>query len=98
MSASGTSATLKRCSWMFASGLLSDILPEVLNTTEDAHLKTMSTFEAEEHLQASTHRRPTFRSRYSSPNAAAPGTYFQAEQRCGCKRREKLSASAIKIE
>ena len=27
-------------------------LPKVLSTTEDAHLKGMSTFEADEHLQA----------------------------------------------
>jgi hypothetical protein len=37
---------------MSASRLFS--LPKVLNTTEDAHKKTMSTFETDEHLQALT--------------------------------------------
>jgi hypothetical protein len=49
-----TSATLKRSSLMFAFGLLSDILPKVLNSTEDVHTKNMSTFETDEHLRALT--------------------------------------------
>ena len=39
---------------MSASGLLSDVSTNVLNSTEGAHLKNMSTFEADEHLQALT--------------------------------------------
>jgi hypothetical protein len=35
---------------MSACGLLSDVSPKVLNSTEDAHIKNMSTFEADEHL------------------------------------------------
>jgi len=37
---------------MSASRLLSAVSAKVLNSTEDAHLKTMSTFETDEHLQA----------------------------------------------
>jgi len=35
--------------------------PKVLNSPEDAHLKSMSAFEADEHLQGSdaTHRAPS---------------------------------------
>ena len=51
MSAFGTSATLKRRGLMSASGLLSDISAKVLNSTEGAHLKNMSTFETDEHLR-----------------------------------------------
>jgi hypothetical protein len=32
--------------------LLSDISAKVLNSTEDAHMESMSTFQADEHLQA----------------------------------------------
>jgi hypothetical protein len=39
---------------MFAFGLLSDILPKVLNSTEDVHTKNMSTFETDEYLRALT--------------------------------------------
>ena len=35
-------------------GLTSFQLPKVLNSSEDAHTKGMSTFEADEHLQALT--------------------------------------------
>jgi hypothetical protein len=39
---------------MSACGLLSDVSAKVLNSTEDAHTKDMSTFETIEHLQALT--------------------------------------------
>jgi hypothetical protein len=39
---------------MSASGLLSDINAKVLNSTEGAHLKKMSTFETDEHLRELT--------------------------------------------
>ena len=39
---------------MSASGLLSDISAKVLNSTEGAHLKYMSPFEADEHLRELT--------------------------------------------
>jgi len=39
---------------MSASGLLSDVGAKVLNSTEDAHTKSMSTFEADEHLRMLT--------------------------------------------
>jgi hypothetical protein len=39
---------------MSASGLLSDISTKVLNSTEGAHLKYMSPFETDEHLQELT--------------------------------------------
>jgi hypothetical protein len=39
---------------MSASGLLSDASAKVLNSTEDAHTTSMSTFEIDEHLQALT--------------------------------------------
>jgi hypothetical protein len=37
---------------MSASRLFS--LPKVLNSTEDAHMESMGTFQADEHLQAPT--------------------------------------------
>jgi hypothetical protein len=52
MSANGTSATLKRCSWMSASGLLSDVYRRCSTPQEN-----MSTFETDEHLQAPLHSR-----------------------------------------
>jgi hypothetical protein len=36
-----------------ASELSSALYPKMLNSTEDAHLKSGSTFETDEHLQAS---------------------------------------------
>jgi len=36
---------------MSASGLLSDVTAKVLNSSEDAHTKNMSTFEANEHFR-----------------------------------------------
>jgi hypothetical protein len=36
---------------MLASGLLSDVA-KVLNSSEDAHTKSMSTFDADEHPQS----------------------------------------------
>jgi hypothetical protein len=39
---------------MSASGVLSDVSAKVLNSTEGAHIENMSTFEADEHLQALT--------------------------------------------
>ena len=39
---------------MSASDPFSDISANVLNSTEGAHLKNMSTFEADEHLQELT--------------------------------------------
>ena len=50
LSASGTSATLKRRGPMSACGLSSDVSVKVLNSTEGAHIESMSTFEADEHL------------------------------------------------
>jgi hypothetical protein len=57
MSPCGTSATLKWRGLMSASGFLSDLSAKVLNFTEDAHLKSMSSFEGDEHLQAPLHSR-----------------------------------------
>jgi hypothetical protein len=55
------------CFWHFSDievagtdvrfGLLSDISAKVLNSTEDAHLTSMSSFEGDEHLQAPLHSR-----------------------------------------
>ena len=39
---------------MSASGLFSDVSAKVLNSTEGAHIKNMSTFEADEHLRELT--------------------------------------------
>jgi hypothetical protein len=39
---------------MSASGLLSDVSAKVLNSTEGAHIKNMSAFETDGHLQALT--------------------------------------------
>jgi hypothetical protein len=40
-----------------APGFLTDLAAKVLNSTEDAHLKTMNTFETGEHLQELTPRK-----------------------------------------
>jgi hypothetical protein len=40
-----------------ASGYLETFGAKMLKTTEDAHLKTMSTFETDEHLQELTPRK-----------------------------------------
>jgi hypothetical protein len=45
---------LKRRVLMSTSGFLSDLSAKVLNSTEGAHLKTMSNFTSDEHLQALT--------------------------------------------
>ncbi len=37
----------------FSSVFFVLLFPKVLNSTEDAHLKSMSTFETDEHLQGS---------------------------------------------
>jgi hypothetical protein len=42
-----------------ASRLLSDVSAKVLNSTEDAHTKSMSTFETDEHLQGLRHHAPS---------------------------------------
>ncbi len=39
---------------MSASDPFSDVSTNVLNSTEGAHIKNMSTFEADEHLRAPT--------------------------------------------
>ena len=54
MSGYGTSETFTRRELMSASDPFSDIGANVLNSTEGAHIKNMSTFEADEHLQALT--------------------------------------------
>jgi hypothetical protein len=51
MSVGGTSATLKRLGLMSAFGFPSDVSANMLNSSEDAHLKSMSIFATDEHLQ-----------------------------------------------
>ena len=69
---------------MSAYGLLSDISTKVLNPTEGAHLKNMSTFETDEHLRELT----------PLPSAEVESAGGQPEVKCG-RLRYMLRGSVL---
>ena len=72
-SAVDTSATLTQRGSMSTSGPFSDISANVLNSTEGAHIKDMSIFETNEHLQELT----------PLPSAEVEGAGGQSKVQCG---------------